>query len=285
LISASFAKLFRFLLNRSVLRQRTRLAYEVHQLALLDRGSDSPQTKVEMDVLRQVDCLVTTTEPLRQLLSQHFPQKPIHNLRLACGFSPDDFPRSEAGEGPSGKKEFTLAYIGSIYREQGVEWLMGQWPRIQKRLPLPARLEIAGGRPSDVEKLRHLAKSTGSGMISVHGAIPPRDLSRFLTCVDALIIPTLAEGRMPYVAITKAYDYPGLNRPIVASNLPSISSVLRHDQEALLFNPGEADACAAALASLLDRPELGSRLVNASRQLALKLSWKARAEEYLQVLK
>jgi glycosyltransferase involved in cell wall biosynthesis len=133
--------------------------------------------------------------------------------------------------------------------------------------------------------LRHLAKSTGSGMISVHGAIPPRDLSRFLTCVDALIIPTLAEGRMPYVAITKAYDYPGLNRPIVASNLPSISSVLRHDQEALLFNPGEADACAAALASLLERPELGSRLVNASRQLALKLSWKARAEEYLQVLK
>ena len=45
---------------------------------------------------------------------------------------------------------------------------------------------------------------------------------------------------MPYVAITKAYDYLAMGRPIIAANLPSIRDVLRHGREALLFAPGES---------------------------------------------
>src|SRR5688572_8196911 len=99
-----------------------------------------------------------------------------------------------------------------------------------------------------------------------------------------LIIPTLAEGRMPYVAITKAYDYPGLNRPIVASNLPRIAALLRDGEEAVLFAPGQAEDCTRALGSLMAKPQFASRLVDSCRQLAAKLSWNARAERYWAIL-
>src|SRR5262245_38492656 len=92
LISASFAKLFRFLQRHLRSPKSLHWAYEVHQLAVLECGPDSAETRLETEVLQQVQCLFTTTDPLRKTLEEHFPGKPIHNLGLGCGFSPEDFP-------------------------------------------------------------------------------------------------------------------------------------------------------------------------------------------------
>jgi glycosyltransferase involved in cell wall biosynthesis len=86
------------------------------------------------------------------------------------------------------------------------------------------------------------------------------------------------------VAITKAYDYPGLGRPILASSLPSIAGVLRDAQEALLFSPGNAGDCAKALRRLATEPGLAADLVDAAKALAGKLSWQRRAENYVNLL-
>lgn len=285
LISASFAKLFRFLQRRLTSRTSVRWAYEVHQLAVLECGPNSAQTRLEMEVLGHVDCLFTTTEPLRKTLEEHFPDKPIHNLGLGCGFSPEDFPPPlwvRSSLIPA--RRLTVAYIGSAYPEQGVEWLVQSWPQIQKDQPLPLYLKVAGAQKSEAERLRRLAGGVGANAVSIHGVVPPAELSRFLSDVDATIIPALAAGRMPYVAITKAYDYPGLGRPVLASSLPSIAGVLRDGKEALLFSPGSAGDCAKALHRLATEPGLAKSLVDAAQALAKELSWLKRAENYVNLL-
>jgi len=95
--------------------------------------------------------------------------------------------------------------------------------------------------------------------------------------VDALIIPALNRGRMPYVAITKAYDYLGLNRPILAANLPSIAEVLRPEREALLFAPEDAAGVADALTRIMRETDLVRTLTAHCRGRREEFTWENRS--------
>ncbi len=275
LASASFAGLTRFLYRRTGLERNVRRVYEVHQLADMERDPESKATRVEQDVFVRADVLLTTTEVLRDQLQKLAPGKPVFNLGLACGF---DLHHASPPE-PDASHPFTLAYIGSLYPEQGVQWLIGAWSEIMERVHAPLRLKIAGGSPREVEALR--GQTAGrEETIQVHGPVAPGELPRFLRDVDALIIPALNRGRMPYVAITKAYDYLGLNRPILAANLPSISEVLRPEREALLFVPEDANGVADALARIMRDADLVRALTAHCRARRGEFTWENRSSAW-----
>ncbi len=275
LASASFAGLMRFLFRRShglELERSVRRIYEVHQLAHLERGPESKEARVEQAVFEEADVLLTTTEVLRGQLQKLAPGKPVVNLGLACGFDPHDVPPPE----PGASRPFTLAYIGSLYPEQGVQWLAGVWREVVDRVHAPLRLKIAGGNPREVEALRGLTAGSEE-TVQVHGPVAPGELPRFLRDVDALIIPALNRGRMPYVAITKAYDYLGLNRPILAANLPSIAEVLRPEREALLFAPEDTAEMADALARIMRDADLVRTMTAHCRARRGEFTWENRS--------
>lgn len=274
LVSASFPKLFRFLQRWPALRARLRWGYEAHDLASLSAALSPLQLQVEDELLAGADCIFTTTQPLQRLLRQRLAKKPIHNVGLACGCSARDVAVPPANGGAS----FVLAYIGSVYREQGVEWLIQEWTGIRSALPVPARLEIVGGRSTEVDKLRRLAADLGAESVRCHGALPPAKLPGFLRAVDALVLPALPVGKMPFVAITKAYDYLGFNRPTLASNLATITEIMRPREEALVFEAGNAASLKAALLELINTPGLGQRLAGQASRRAAELSWAKRAE-------
>ncbi|SMP49308.1 glycosyltransferase family 4 protein [Desulfonatronum lacustre] len=277
LASASFAGLTRFLFRRPELERNVRRVYEVHQLTHLEQGPESKAARVEQAVFSDADVLLTTTEVLRDQLQKLVPGKPVTSLGLACGFDPETVPPPE----PDASRPFTLAYIGSLYPEQGVQWLMGAWSEIMERVHAPLRLKIAGGSPREVEALR--GQTVGrEETVQVHGPVAPGKLPRFLQDVDALIIPALNRGRMPYVAITKAYDYPGLNRPILAANLPSIAEVLRPGREAVLFAPEDAAGVADALARIVRDADLVRTLTANCRARREEFTWENRSTAWWQ---
>ncbi len=278
LVSASFSKLFRFLLARRWLRQRCRAVYEVHQLTVLDDGRLSRRAQREFAALASADLLLATTGSLRRELETHLPGKRVATLGLACGFVPDEQPplrARRAGE------PFVLGYIGSLYAGQGVDWLVEHWPQIAGAQPEPVALEIIGGSAVEVEKLRALAARRGVRGVTFHGAVPAAQLGPHLAGMDALVIPSLPVGRMPYVAITKAYDYPGMNRPVLASDLPSITEVLRPG-ESFSFRAGEAASLAAVLRALLTHPIEAGQRARAATARTVDFSWAARAGRWWQ---
>lgn len=275
LVTASFPKLFRFLLNRASLRAKFKTVYEAHQLAFLDGQGLTAKARFEFETLAKADVLVTTTEPLRELLQQYVPSRHVHNLGLACGFDPETFPaRTGSPEGV-----FRLGYIGSVYREQGVEWLIENWNAIQKEQPRRIALAICGGSEAQAKALRTLAESSAAQSVTIRSGVAPSDLRSVVAEVDALIIPSLPEGRMPFVAITKAYDYLGLSRPILASNLPTISEIIR-PAEGFLFQAGDVGSLRTTLAQLLKYPEKHPAVVEAAAHRAKELSWRGRAERW-----
>lgn len=278
LVSASFAKLFHFLLARRWLRRRCRAVYEVHQLTVLDDGHLSRRARREFAALAHADLLLATTGPLRRELETHLPDQPVATLGLACGFVPEEQPPlrvRRAGEA------FVLGYIGSLYAGQGVDWLVEHWPQIAAAQPEPVTLEIIGGSAVEVEKMRASVTLRQILGVTFHGAVPAAQLRPFLATLDALVIPSLPVGRMPCVAITKAYDYPGLNRPVLASDLPSITEVLR-PAESFSFRAGEAASLAAALRELLAHPAEAGRRARAATARTVEFSWAARAGRWWQ---
>ena len=275
LATASFPGMMRILLHRLGPIRGIRRIYEVHQLACMEHGPAAKAVRLEQAVLADADVLLTTTEVLRDRLQKIAPGKPVTNLGLACGFAPE----TVAPPVLDAARPFTLAYIGSLYPEQGVQWLAGAWEQVVERVAVPARLKIAGGSPREVNALRGQINGR-TGTVLVHGPVAPGELSGFLRDVDALVIPALNRGRMPYVAITKAYDYLGLNRPILAANLPSIAEVLRPEREALLFAPEDVDQLAGAVIRVRRDPGLAQTLASQCRIRRADFTWENRARAW-----
>lgn len=279
LLTASFLKLFAFLAKKRGIKSRLKWVYEVHQLEELDRHRGHPKSVREHRVLAMADLLVTTTDSLKGLLQKNQPAIPVSNIGLACAV-----PQVEPAPAPHGET-FVLGYVGSLYRGQGIDWLIEHWQSIAAGLPHTAHLKIAGGRPAEIERLRAQFKDQDLSQISFVGQVRQCDLGHFLAGVDALVIPALNQGRMPHVAITKAYDYLAYQRPVLATDLPSIVEVMRPDHEALVFPAGDASVLAAQLTRLMSEPGLGERLLQAANQRLRALGWEARNEHYWRLLK
>ncbi len=279
LACASFLKLFRFLCRRQGLLRGMRTVYEAHQLAFLEYGAADRQTAMEREVLACADVILTTTNALRDQVHALFPDKPTAALGLACGFDPESVPDRQVSPG----EPFTLAYVGSLYEEQGVRWLLGSWPHIVAAADRPLKLVVIGGPVSACERLR--AEVGMSSAVELRGPVSPGQLPEVLRNVDALVIPALAKGRMPYVAITKAYDYLGLNRPILAADLPSIRDVLRPGQEALLFSPGNHRDLAGCIQTLQGDACLASALTSQACRRCADFSWIERAKRWWEVVR
>jgi glycosyltransferase involved in cell wall biosynthesis len=84
---------------------------------------------------------------------------------------------------------------------------------------------------------------------------------------------------------TKLFEYMGLGKAIVASDLEQIGEVIEHEQTGLLHRPGDAAAAGAAILRLLDDPELRARLGDAAlAEARARYSWRAHTRRILDAL-
>ena len=98
---------------------------------------------------------------------------------------------------------------------------------------------------------RRLARELGvADQVELAGALEPAALARLLQRASALVVPTVTHEAFGRVCVEAALA----RVPVVASRLGGIPEALRDQEHALLFEPGDAGACAAALASMLADP-------------------------------
>jgi glycosyltransferase involved in cell wall biosynthesis len=70
----------------------------------------------------------------------------------------------------------------------------------------------------------------------------------------------------PYASPLKLFEYMAMRRAIVAPDQPNIREVLRHEANALLFEPGDAESFATAVRRLAFDPDLRARLAHAAAE-------------------
>jgi len=198
--------------------------------------------------------------------------------RLACSTS-----KSEARESLGIPQDnAVICYTGHLFRWKGVYTLVES----AAYLPDTCRIYIVGGRAKDVEALQHYANTQQSDKIIIVGHVPPAEVPLYLKAADALVLPNSAEQRISreYTSPLKLFEYMAAQRPIVASDLPSLREVLRHNENACLVPPDEPKALAKGILYILRDSEPAQQLAQKAGADAASYTWDRRAERILHFL-
>ncbi|MFQ5410441.1 MAG: glycosyltransferase family 4 protein, partial [Anaerolineales bacterium] len=163
-----------------------------------------------------------------------------------------------------------VVYIGGLYRGRGLETLF------EAMAGIDARLLVVGGRDeSEIETWRKMAANTAPDKVQFAGYQNSAAVPLFLAAADVLAMPYSSRTITPsgedttaWMSPLKMFEYMAAQRPIVATDLPAIRSVLSEGVDALLAPPDDPKALAEALTRLLSNPALAQNLAAAARAKA-----------------
>jgi glycosyltransferase involved in cell wall biosynthesis len=154
--------------------------------------------------------------------------------------------RAEVGIAP---QEPLLVHVGNIRPHKGHSNLIAATEILLDRVPGATVVSIGGEkRPGDLERVRTEAKARGLGeRLRFLGR--REDARSFLATADVVVNPADVEG-LP-VALLEAM---ALGRPVVATSVGGVPSVVLHERTGLLVPPRDPEALAAGMAHAITSP-------------------------------
>lgn len=177
-----------------------------------------------------------------------------------------------------GVADHLVLYTGSLQDYKGI----GTVIEAARRLP-KVRFLLVGG---DADAVQGWAdRANGLNNIRFLPFVPNSELLRYLSAADVCLVPNSGTDRTArWTFSLKLYEYLGARRPVVASAIPSLMSILSDEKNALLVPPDDADALARAIERLLDDTALAERLSANGYELVAQQTWDRRATQILEQL-
>ena len=157
--------------------------------------------------------------------------------------------RHELGATPD---EFIVGTITRLHDSKGNEYLVEAAKAVLQRRP-KTRFYLFGEGPLR-PALEAQAKALGIADRFVFGGFT-RDVAATLSAFDLSVFPSLWEGTPLTV-----FESLAMGKAIVATDADGLVDVLTHDRDALIVPKRNAAALAGGIVTLLDSPELRSRL-------------------------
>jgi glycosyltransferase involved in cell wall biosynthesis len=182
-----------------------------------------------------------------------------------------------------GESEVVAGFVGTFGPWHGVV----QLAEAIKTVPadLPARFVFVGSGSLHGEVERILHEEIASRRVISTGAVPHDRVPPLLDACDLLVSPhvPLADGSDFFGSPTKIFEYMSMGKGIVASRLGQIGEVLENNETALLVEPGNVRELAEAIVTLVQSPDLRTRLGVNAREVAIqKHTWTRNAARVLQ---
>lgn len=152
-----------------------------------------------------------------------------------------------------------VGFIGTLLDHKGAHVLV----QALRSLPVDVPLELkiygdAGQFPGYAAKLRQLAG--GDPRIAFCGTFPRREIGEVMRGLDVLAVPSLWHENMPLVILHAQ----AAGCPVAGSRVAGIAEAVRHEEDGLLFEAGDAAALAGILRRLAVDRALLDRLTAAA---------------------
>jgi glycosyltransferase involved in cell wall biosynthesis len=148
--------------------------------------------------------------------------------------------------------------VGRFHRQKGQVFLVEAAARLIKNYP-NARFVFAG----EGQMLAKVKQKTAElGLNEIVTFLGGRDdVSRLMKAADLFILPSLWEG-LPYVLLEAAVA----QLPVVATAVDGVPEVIIDGKTGILVPPGDSQALAKAILSLLNQPELARLMAKAGKE-------------------
>jgi glycosyltransferase involved in cell wall biosynthesis len=140
-------------------------------------------------------------------------------------------------------------------------------------------LLIAGDGPDRAALEAQIAAARLGDHVTMPGAKPQSELWSLYKSAIMFAMPSRAREGLGLVFL----EAMACGTPVIATGTGGTPEIVINGETGLLVEHNEPVEIAAAMAKLIDNPELRSRMGQAGRELAAQYSWRRVAERYLEV--
>jgi len=151
---------------------------------------------------------------------------------------------------------FVVFYVGRPFRRKGFDALLKAWQIFCQLRPNAEKILLTAG--CDSKDIINSAGLCPAGIVPL-GYVA--ELHQYYAACDVVTLPSWHEG-MPYSLLEGA----AAERALVASNIPGINSLIKHNQNGLLADPKNPNDLADAFNLLYTKPQLRAELVANARK-------------------
>jgi len=164
-------------------------------------------------------------------------------------------------------------YIGRLDGWKGADTLF----EAAAFLPTDIIVAMIGGEEKQIDKLKKQYPS-----VRFLGFHPYRELADNQAAADVLVLPNTGKDEVSalFTSPMKLFSYMAAERPIVASNLPSLREVLS-EESAQFFTPDDPRSLAEAIQKVCADPSRAEKLAAKARADVVHYTWEERAKSIL----
>ena len=202
-------------------------------------------------------------------------------LELEWGADTDRFRPEAVGPLPFTRRLGTLAVFAGAFRSwHGAIHLVRAMRRLRERGQDELSAVLIGDGP---ELSNARAEAAGLETVSFTGAVEHERVPACLAAADIGVAPFDIRAHRPlslgfYWSPLKVFEYMAVGLPVAAPAVDRIASLVGHQREGILYDPGDPDGLIDALVRLKD-PALRASLGAAARERAVReYSWKTHCE-------
>jgi glycosyltransferase involved in cell wall biosynthesis len=169
-----------------------------------------------------------------------------------------------------------VGFVGSFQEFHGVDMLARMIDRVARERPR-VRFVLVGDE-NKAEALRPTIGRLGD-RVFLAGRVPHHRVPALVNAFDIGVLPETAF----YCSPLKVVEWMAAGRAIVAPRYGSLTDLIDHEVEGLLFPPRDEDALLAAVLQLVDDAERRRTLGAAARKRAVaSLTWRANAQRVIE---
>ncbi len=238
---------------------------------------------LEHRVARRADGVVgIATSILDELRERGLPGEKLFHISNgvdATRFTPQ--PRDERLAAELGLRgEPVFGFIGSLYRYEGISWLV---PALAQLWACGLKLRVLIiGDGEDMPEIREAVRAAGAAdYISLLGRVPHEQVQRYYSLMDVMIYPRRSVRLTELVTPLKPLEAMAQAKTVLASGVGGIRELVEHEQTGLLFRSEDrVDFCRQAERLIADST-LRRDLAERGRQYVLReKDWQVVGRKY-----
>ena len=205
-------------------------------------------------ILKESDCVVANSSYTKKMIQQIEPVN-VHVIPFSSAVKA---PKTTSSSHPT--KIFNVLFVGRFIDRKGISFLI-QAAEILKKIKIPVAFDIVGNGPLSAEIQKHIRRLGLVSDVKLHEEIDNVTLPKFYRNCDVFVLPAIVDrwGDTEGLGVV-LIEAMSFGKPIVASRVGGIPSVVKNNKNGLLVPQKNPQAIAAAIEKLFRNPKLTKRL-------------------------